>query len=54
LYPLELGIKEKIERIAKEIYGAAEVTFLPAVLLWVFNSFREVFCFSLAVFPLFY
>ncbi len=29
LYPLETGIKEKIETIAKEIYGAAGVTYEP-------------------------
>lgn len=29
LYPVELGIKEKIEIIAKEIYGAGSVEFLP-------------------------
>ncbi len=29
LYPLEIGIKEKIEKIAKEIYGADGVEFLP-------------------------
>ncbi len=29
LYPLELGIKEKIETIAKEIYGADGVEFSP-------------------------
>ncbi len=29
LYPLEMGIKEKIETIAKEIYGADGVEFLP-------------------------
>ncbi len=29
LYPLELGIKEKIEIIAKEMYGAADVTYEP-------------------------
>ena len=30
LYDLELSIKEKIETIAKEIYGAAEVVYAPA------------------------
>ena len=30
LYPLEAGIKEKIEIIAKQVYGAAAVTYLPA------------------------
>eukprot|EP01119_Soliformovum_irregulare_P017410 TRINITY_DN5171_c0_g1_i1.p1 TRINITY_DN5171_c0_g1~~TRINITY_DN5171_c0_g1_i1.p1 ORF type:complete len:657 (-),score=224.87 TRINITY_DN5171_c0_g1_i1:51-1973(-) len=29
LYPLDLGIKEKIEKIAKDIYGAAEVVYSP-------------------------
>jgi methylenetetrahydrofolate dehydrogenase (NADP+)/methenyltetrahydrofolate cyclohydrolase/formyltetrahydrofolate synthetase/formate--tetrahydrofolate ligase len=29
LYPLELGIKQKIEIIAKEMYGAADVTYEP-------------------------
>jgi methylenetetrahydrofolate dehydrogenase (NADP+) / methenyltetrahydrofolate cyclohydrolase / formyltetrahydrofolate synthetase len=29
LYPLEMGIKEKIETIAKKIYGAASVEFSP-------------------------
>ncbi|MBE2201046.1 MAG: formate--tetrahydrofolate ligase [Anaerolinea sp.] len=29
LYPLEMSIKEKIETIAKEIYGADSVEFLP-------------------------
>ncbi|NUQ37301.1 MAG: formate--tetrahydrofolate ligase [Caldilineales bacterium] len=29
LYPLEMGIKEKIETIVKEIYGGAGVEFLP-------------------------
>lgn len=29
LYPLEMGIKEKITTIAKEIYGAGGVEFLP-------------------------
>ncbi len=29
LYPLEMGIKEKIETIAKEIYGAAGVEYSP-------------------------
>jgi formyltetrahydrofolate synthetase len=29
LYPLEWSIKEKIEHIAKTIYGAAEVTYEP-------------------------
>jgi formyltetrahydrofolate synthetase len=27
LYPLEMSIQEKIEKIAKDIYGAAEVTY---------------------------
>jgi formyltetrahydrofolate synthetase len=27
LYPLELSIQDKIEKIAKDIYGAAEVTY---------------------------
>jgi formate--tetrahydrofolate ligase len=30
LYPDELSLKEKIEMIAKEIYGAGEVTYSPA------------------------
>ena len=30
LYPLELGLKEKIERIAKEVYGAGSVQYTPA------------------------
>ncbi|NOX60931.1 MAG: formate--tetrahydrofolate ligase [Chloroflexi bacterium] len=30
LYPLDMGIKEKIETIAREIYGADGVEFLPA------------------------
>jgi formate--tetrahydrofolate ligase len=30
LYPDELSLKEKIETIAKEIYGAGEVTYSPA------------------------
>ena len=30
LYDLELSIKEKIEVIAKEIYGADKVTFDPS------------------------
>ena len=30
LYPLDLGIKEKIETIVKEIYGGAGVTYTPA------------------------
>ena len=30
LYPDELPLTDKIERIAKEIYGASEVTYLPA------------------------
>jgi len=30
LYPLDLTIKQKIETIAKEIYGAADVTYEPA------------------------
>jgi formate--tetrahydrofolate ligase len=30
LYPDELGLKEKIEKVAKEIYGAAEVTYSAA------------------------
>lgn len=29
LYPLELSIKEKIETIAKDIYGASSVTYSP-------------------------
>jgi formyltetrahydrofolate synthetase len=29
LYPLELGIKEKIETIAKEVYGADGVDYSP-------------------------
>jgi len=29
LYPLEWSIKEKIEKIAKEIYGAGSVTYTP-------------------------
>lgn len=32
LYPLELSVKEKIETIATEIYGAAEVTYTPEAL----------------------
>ncbi len=32
LYPLELSIREKIETIATEIYGAAEVTYTPEAL----------------------
>jgi formate--tetrahydrofolate ligase len=30
LYPDEMSLKEKIETVAKEIYGAAEVTYAPA------------------------
>ncbi len=29
LYPLEWSIKEKIEKIAKDIYGAGEVSYTP-------------------------
>lgn len=32
LYPLELSVKEKIETIATEVYGAAEVTYTPEAL----------------------
>ncbi len=32
LYPDEMPLKEKVETVAKEIYGAASVTFAPAAL----------------------
>ncbi len=32
LYPAELSLKEKIETVAREIYGAGNVNFAPAVL----------------------
>jgi formyltetrahydrofolate synthetase len=32
LYPDDMGIKEKIDTICKEIYGASEVVYLPKVL----------------------
>lgn len=30
LYPLEMTIKEKIEKVAKSVYGAGSVTYVPA------------------------
>ena len=48
LYPLELGLKEKIAAIAHGIYGAASVEYLPEA------EERLAFYTALGALPLFY